>query len=291
MNSLNKNLGKTLGAIILLIVFMGAQAQDAKETFNKTCKACHTIGGGKLVGPDLNGVTSKRSDEWLAKWIKSSQSLVNSGDADAKAVFEANNKIPMPDQNLSDEEIKGLITYIKSKSSAEGVASSANSTNETPQIALKNSDNASSEEISLGQNLFEGGTSLTNGGPACISCHNVGSNRIIPGGLLAKDLTTAHSRMGGDAGITGILNAPPFPAMTQAYKNKPMTEKEIFAISSFLNKVEKENGAQPAEATSPLMKYGFIGIVIWICTVLLLWLNRKKYSVKKKIYERQVKSY
>ena len=288
MNSLKQIFKNTFVVIILLIAVISARAQSGEEIFKKTCAACHTVGGGKLVGPDLNGVTAKRSEEWMMKWIKSSQTMVNSGDADAKAVFEANNKIPMPDQNVSDAEIKDVIEYIRTKSSSGAVTASA--TSATRQIG-KSSDNASTEEISLGQNLFEGGTRLTKGGPACISCHNVGSDRIIPGGLLAKDLTTVHSRMGGDAGLSGILNAPPFPAMTQAYKNKQITEKEIFAITSFLNKVEKENGAQPVEATSPLMKWGFLGLVIWICVVLLIWFNRKKYTVKKKIFDRQVRSY
>ena len=291
MNSLKQNFRNTFAVIILLVVVISSNAQSGEETFNKTCKACHTVGGGKLVGPDLNGVTSKRSSEWLMKWTKSSQSLINSGDADAKTVFEANNKIPMPDQNLSDAEIQAVIEYIKSKSSLGEVSALATPANAAPLATGKSSDNASAEEITLGQNLYEGGTGLANGGPACVSCHNVGSDRIIPGGLLAKDLTTVHSRMGGDAGLSGILNAPPFPAMTQAYKNKQITEKEIFAITSFLNKVEKENGLQPVEATSPLMKWGFLGLVIWICVVLLIWFNRKKHTVKKKIFDRQVRSF
>ncbi len=290
MNTL-KQIFKTIICVIFFFVgVIGVQAQSGEETFNKTCKACHTIGAGKLVGPDLNGVASRRSEAWLMKWTKSSQSLINSGDADAKAVFEANNKIPMPDQILSDADINGVVEYIKSKSSVGEVSASANVAKGTLQSSVKSSDNASAEEIALGQMLFEKGN-FTNGGPACISCHNIASDRIIPGGLLAKDLTAVHSRMGGDAGLSGILNAPPFPAMTQAYKNKAITEKEIFAITAFLNKVEKENGMQPIEATSPLLKWGFCGLAFWIIAVFFIWMNRKKHMVKQKIYDRQTDTY
>ena len=38
-------------------------AQDAAQgqaIFVQKCASCHTIGGGKLVGPDLKGVTATR---------------------------------------------------------------------------------------------------------------------------------------------------------------------------------------------------------------------------------------
>ena len=292
-NSSMYNKGKNILKIIPLtiagiFVFSSAKisAQDGEALFKQTCGACHTIGGGKVVGPDLKGVTTKRSEDWLMKWTKSSQTLINSGDADAKKIFEEFNKIPMPDQNLKDGEIKAVYAYISKQSGGTEVA-----TIQTPTTPVISSDKASDEQIALGQALFERGI-FTNGGTACISCHNVNSKRVIPGGLLAKDLTTSFSRMGGDAGITGILNAPPFPAMTEAYKNRPMTPKEIAAIAAFLNTVEKENATQPqAEAANPLIVWGFAGLMAWVILVLVIWMKRKKNTVKLDIYERQVKSY
>ena len=79
--------------------------------------------------------------------------------------------------------------------------------------------------------------------------------------------------------------------MTEAYKNKPMTESEIYAVVSFLNKVEKESATQTATATNPLLKYGFIGFAMWVGIVFLVWFRRKKYAVNKRIFDRQVKSY
>jgi cytochrome c2 len=290
MITLTQPLKATVVITIFFISTFTLKAQNGEQIFKKTCAACHTVGGGKRVGPDLVGMSTKRSEAWLIKWIKSSQSMIQSGDLDAIAIFEDYNKVPMPDQNLSDAEIKEVIDYIKSKSSTAEVPVAATVENSEPQEPIKSSDIASEEEILLGQHIFEGSTRLTNGGAACISCHNVASNRIIPGGILAKDLTTVHTRMGGDAGLTGILNAPPFPAMTEAYKNKPLTENEIYAVVSFLNKVEKESATQVATATSPLLKYGFISFAVWIVIIFLVWRNRKKYAVNKRIYERQLKA-
>src|SRR5581483_6674649 len=48
-----------------------ARADDGQAIFTSKCAACHTIGKGKTVGPDLKGVTSKESHDWLVKWISS----------------------------------------------------------------------------------------------------------------------------------------------------------------------------------------------------------------------------
>ncbi|MBK5213847.1 MAG: c-type cytochrome [Flavobacteriaceae bacterium] len=280
----------TVFIAIFCFISLGLNAQNGERIFKNSCIACHTVGGGKRVGPDLIGITTKRNEAWLTKWIRSSQSLIQSGDSIAIAVFEANNKVPMPDQNLSDAEIKEVVDYIKVNSTTAAVPGAATLATSAPQVPIKSSDIASAEEILLGQHIFEGDTRLTNGGVACISCHNVASNRIIPGGLLAKDLTTVHTRMGGDAGLTGILNAPPFPAMAEAYKNRPLTENEIYAVVSFLNIVEKESATQSATATSPLLKYGFISFAVWIVIIFIVWRHRKKYAVNKRIYERQLKT-
>jgi len=77
------------------------------------CSACHTIGQGKKVGPDLYGVNDRHPQEWLIKFIRNSQEVVQSGDPVAVKLFEENNKIPMPPNNLTDEQIISLLDYIK----------------------------------------------------------------------------------------------------------------------------------------------------------------------------------
>jgi mono/diheme cytochrome c family protein len=103
-----------LTLFLLALSFTSNAQADGKGLFKQNCGACHTKTERKTVGPGLAGITEKRSEEWLIKWIKDSQKLVNSGDADAKAVFEANGKMVMPPFSaLADDDIKAILAYVK----------------------------------------------------------------------------------------------------------------------------------------------------------------------------------
>lgn len=86
-----------------------AETAQGKQTFEGKCIACHTVGEGARLGPDLLGVTRRRSDDWLARWLKSPDAMLKS-DAEAQALLEKF-KLPMPDQGLSDLDAARLIRY------------------------------------------------------------------------------------------------------------------------------------------------------------------------------------
>ena len=85
-------------------------AVAGKLDYESKCLACHSIGRGKKMGPDLLGVTKRRSDEWLTKWLKSPEKMLET-DADAQAMLKEYNSIPMPNQNLGDKEIAQYLKY------------------------------------------------------------------------------------------------------------------------------------------------------------------------------------
>jgi len=104
----------TNGLLILFLFITSlsfGQTAEAEANF-AVCKACHTIGGGKLVGPDLKGVTDRHDEAWLIKFIQNSTELIQSGDAAAIKVFEENNNIPMPPNNLTADQIRDILSYI-----------------------------------------------------------------------------------------------------------------------------------------------------------------------------------
>ncbi len=92
---------------------VGAQTPEAEKNFQQ-CRACHNIDGPKLIGPSLAGITERREQDWLIRFIRNSQEVIQSGDPIAVKVYEENNKIPMPPHNLTDEQIIDILLYIKS---------------------------------------------------------------------------------------------------------------------------------------------------------------------------------
>jgi nitrite reductase (NO-forming) len=86
-------------------------AMKAKLAFESKCLACHSIAGGDKLGPDLFGVTKRHDEAWLSRWLKSPEQMLQT-DPVAKALLDKW-KIPMPNQGLSDEEIKQYIAYFK----------------------------------------------------------------------------------------------------------------------------------------------------------------------------------
>jgi cytochrome c551/c552 len=83
-------------------------AEEGEKLYNANCTSCHAI-NEKVVGPALKNVHTKRKEVWLLKWIKNSQALIKSGDADAIAIYKENNESVMTSfENLSDNQIKSI---------------------------------------------------------------------------------------------------------------------------------------------------------------------------------------
>jgi nitrite reductase (NO-forming) len=86
-------------------------ALQGQMLFDTRCLACHTIGKGPAIGPDLRGVTERRTDAWITAWLRSPETMLARDDT-AKALL-ARFKVPMPNQNLTDADIKRLIQYFR----------------------------------------------------------------------------------------------------------------------------------------------------------------------------------
>ena len=84
-----------------------AQGQDVFRA--KGCVACHQM-GRDTAGPDLSGITDRRSAPWLARMIMSPQEMV----AQDPAAKEVADRFPvgMTPSNLSTEEVDAIIAYL-----------------------------------------------------------------------------------------------------------------------------------------------------------------------------------
>ena len=253
--------------------------QSGQAIFEQKCVVCHSAGNDRLVGPGLAGVMTRRDRDWVKRFIMQPDQLINSNDPTATELVQEY-MVVMPNLGVTDAEAESLIAFLSGGSGAAGGPATQ------PDVAAPPTD----EQILLGQELFQGNSRFVNGGPTCNSCHDVTNDAVIGGGVLAAELTTVFSRLGGP-GVRAILGSPPFPVMQRAYQDKALTEDEVAALVGFLQQADAEQELhQPRDYGTQLFAAGVIGMVILLGLYTLMWGNRKKGSVNQSIYDRQVKS-
>lgn len=99
-------------------------AARGKTYFQRDCAVCHTVGRGKQIGPDLLGVTRRRTHRWLVTMIQHPDQLVQRRDPIALALLKKYT-MQMPDLHVSDAECADLIAYFEAESAAHEKAGSS----------------------------------------------------------------------------------------------------------------------------------------------------------------------
>jgi mono/diheme cytochrome c family protein len=97
-------------------VLAAPPAEEGKTIFAARCAACHNV-NKVLVGPALAGVDQRRSIDWIVQFVHSPQKIIKSGDQYAVDLFNKF-KVQMPDHpDLTADNIKNVVEYIKTESS------------------------------------------------------------------------------------------------------------------------------------------------------------------------------
>ena len=89
-----------------------ANLTSGQYVFSTKCSACHGLGEGPKVGPDLAGVTTTRTRAWLASYITDPQALLQRGDPIAKALSAKYGAVSMPTLQLTDQQVQDVIQYL-----------------------------------------------------------------------------------------------------------------------------------------------------------------------------------
>lgn len=238
--------------MLALLVSLPAAARgvaEGSQLFSQRCATCHSVGQGDRVGPDLMGVLKRREESWVTTFLESPGAAIDSGDPVANELVKKFNNIRMPDQQLTNDERKGLFAFFRDcaeKGSCQAAATG-------PKLA----SDATPEEIEHGRQLFEGRVALANGGPACIGCHNVRDIGVVGGGTLARDLTFSFARL-GERKMTPALKQMGFPLMKDLYGKAPLTDAEQYDVKAYLAQVSRDG--TPPRKDRDFFYLGFVGL-------------------------------
>ncbi len=88
-----------------------AMAKEGDALFKAKCTACHKV-GKRFIGPDVTGVTKRRSPEWIMNMILNPDEMVKQ-DPIAKQLLTDFNGSPMANQSLKEEEARKILEYFR----------------------------------------------------------------------------------------------------------------------------------------------------------------------------------
>jgi protein SCO1 len=85
---------------------------DGKRLFQSRCSACHSLGKGDVVGPDLAGVSARRERAWLTRYISDPDAMLKAGDPLAGSLFQKYKQVRMPNLKLGASEVDAIVSYL-----------------------------------------------------------------------------------------------------------------------------------------------------------------------------------
>ena len=242
-----------------------AAAQRPDEFFQENCASCHTIGGGRLIGPDLKDAVQQKDRSWLERFIQDPNAVISSGDHYALQLQKDAGGIVMPKMpGVTPEMAKALLDMIEEKSQIQA-----------PSAAVNISEQPfTSNDVLTGTEIFLGKRKLNQAGPPCISCHTLGLIGGFGGGRLGPDLTQVYVRLGGRKSLGAWLSAPATATMQSVFRNHPLQPGEILPLIAFFENASRQ--AQPTTAMSQI-KFsvaGFLGTALGLAVMGWSWRGR-----------------
>lgn len=202
-----------------------AEAIDPAKDFKQNCSSCHTIGGGRITGPDLKDVTKRKDRAWLSRFIVDPGGVLDSGDPYALKILEEARNVRMANiAGMSKARAESLLNLIEAESKLEK--------SQFAGVQISNRP-FSQADIDLGRKLFIGEVRLKNGGASCISCHAVGDIGALGGGKLGPDLTKVFERYENRRKLGTWLSAPATETMLPTFREHPMEVQEILPLIAY----------------------------------------------------------
>ncbi|MFV1963905.1 MAG: c-type cytochrome [Pirellulaceae bacterium] len=257
-----------LGLLLGTFLAIGRQAvaQEAAEFFRQNCTSCHTIGGGRLNGPDLKEVAKRQEREWLVRFIADPQAMLDSGDPyAAKLKEEAKGQVMTKVRGINAERAEALLMLIEAESQLE----------RSQFVGLQVSmEPFTPEDVALGRAYFTGARRLKNGATLCLACHAVRGVGALGGGRLGPDLSLVYERLEGRRNLSAWLSAPATTTMQPVFKDRALEPEEISALVAFFEHSANQGGEEGMHGPLGLLLLGLGGAVAGLVLMDSIWKNR-----------------
>ncbi|HSR43245.1 MAG TPA: cytochrome D1 domain-containing protein, partial [Longimicrobiales bacterium] len=196
-----------------------AAIEAGEAIFDTNCFACHTIGEGGRIGPDLAGVTERRTREWLVDWISDPMTMGQTDPVGREIAEQFEGQ--MGPTGLSTDEIHQVLDYI---------AAVTDGRVERTDIAVGGSDEPlTEEEFARAREIYF---------DRCTGCHgtlragatgpNIQPERTQEIGYARLQAALTHGLPGGMPawGESGILSLDDIALMVRYVQQEPPTPPE-----------------------------------------------------------------
>lgn len=252
-------------ALGLLVPEM-ARSQCTPDYFRQNCANCHTIGGGRLTGPDLKDVSKRRDAEWLIKFLQNPKAVIDSGDPYATKLFEESRRVIIPNAPGMDRyHAEQIIKLVDAESKLK----------KSQFFGIRVSNKPfTDQDRRIGRELFVGTRKLKKGGAACNSWHTLQGLSFLGGGRLGPDLTHVYERLKGRKALSAWLMAPATKTMQPIFKNHPLEADEIHSLTALFEGSAEKNAANASVSriTFLLLGLGITATLIFLFD--LIWKGR-----------------
>ena len=243
-----------------------AEAQEAVATFRQSCMSCHTVGGGRLVGPDLKNVEERQNRDWLVGFIMDPKGMLAAGDPYAlKLKDEAAGVVMPPIVGMTRDRAEAILDLIAAESALEASQFAGLDIGDEP---------FSLADMQLGKAIFRGDVRLENGGPSCLSCHTVGGLGGLGGGRLGPDLTRVYERLQGRKNLASWLLAPATETMQPIYAKASLTNEEILPLVAYLEEEARTGKEDTTTSQVVFLLLGLGGAVLGFVAADSIWSGR-----------------
>ncbi len=263
-------------ALAVMFIHHDGYGQESAAYFKQNCASCHTIGGGRLTGPDLKNVSSRKDRAWLSRFIIDPRAMLDAVDPYAVQLQKDARGAVMPAlPGMTKARAESLLDLVDAESKLE----------KSQFIGVQVSDRPFTQrDIDLGLEIFLGTTALKNGGPSCLSCHGAQGIGGFGGGTLAPDLTTVFERYGGRKTLSVWLSAPATPTMQSVFTNQSLEPEEILALVAYFQSTLQRSPEDASTARLNFVLIGLGGTLLVIGLFDVVW-NKRFRAVRRPLVQ------